>query len=65
MHRETKITKKIFEHWLEVQFPDFDETLLNDFHDTDGYSNEVTNLLWCGFCAGIIISDKVRSECKK
>jgi len=62
MSKEVEIKKKIFEQWILHQFDNCHLALLNDFHHTNGYPNEIVNAMWVGFNGGIAISDTIRAS---
>ena len=48
-----KTRKALFEKFMLENINDFDETLLKDFDDENGYKDETVCVMWVGFCAGL------------
>jgi len=47
--------KNLFEEWLTKQMGDHVKKYFVEFHNDDGYSDQVINAMWLGFCAGYVI----------
>lgn len=44
--------KIAFERWVKNNLPNFDNSLLLDFHQQDGYTrSDIVNAMWIGFFA--------------
>ena len=48
--------KSKFEEWVVTQFGDHIKKSLVDFHEEDGYHDQIINAMWIGFNAGAALA---------